>query len=496
MTDTLDVRIDLGEGPSGPKAKLAAAVRIRPIVVRFTEPGVRDLHLPLCSLLSLRPLSSSDSHTSTAAAKAQGVLFDLDSELSSTHSQNPVPPPITSNSHITINNNDSAVEHNLVQQALSTLDQQGLLGDETVSELKGKIEIRRQELRDRRLRLIHAGRVLREGVRLVGYLEELDVRTRMQSRQQTLRDLALLNQNAADNSQSDTDSDDGQGGDDEERKDTVDKRQMSIRELVEYLSLQACASGTGDHEEQGSSAETMLRGKGKGKSKEPPFYDDVVQVTIRTAPTIYLQCSVGDLKTPSNLLTLPPTSSADALIDTSNATQIAEIDQLVDLSDERNRGFNRLLEAGLSPTEIASIRSTFRSTHPVNTTYDLIQAREHAQHLLEMEESWMDSFHSNPNPGQVFGESDAAEGRGAYGTVFQGLMVGFFMPPLIPLFWFRDKAHPSSLPGDRGGGGGEIGDGANEDDEDEYERETSLAARESVFGSTMQVSILFGLVAK
>ena len=77
-------------------------------------------------------------------------------------------------------------------------------------------------------------------------------------------------------------------------------------------------------------------------------------------------------------------------------------------------------------------------------------------------------------------------------TVFQGLLVGFFVPPLVPLFWFRDKAHPSSIPNSLGEG--DEGEGA--DDEEEWERERGLMMREAVFGGTMQVAVLFGVVAK
>ncbi len=39
------------------------------------------------------------------------------------------------------------------------------------------------------MRLIHAGRVLKDGVRLVGYLDEVDARRRGQRRQSSLLDV-------------------------------------------------------------------------------------------------------------------------------------------------------------------------------------------------------------------------------------------------------------------------------------------------------------------
>ncbi len=73
----------------------------------------------------------------------------------------------------------------------------------------------------------------------------------------------------------------------------------------------------------------------------------------------------------------------------------------------------------------------------------------------------MDSFHS----------PEAADApTGGYGTLMQGLMVGFFLPPLMPLFWFREKAHPSGI------SGGE-GEGEEVDDESEWERRRGRGER-------------------
>ncbi len=111
----------------------------------------------------------------------------------------------------------------------------------------------------------------------------------------------------------------------------------------------------------------------------------------------------------------------------------------------------------------------------------------------------MDSFAStstsnNPPPNLTPDSTNENQNSGAYTTVLQGLMVGFFLPPLIPLFWFRDKPHPSSLPASMSAA--ETDGERGEDEEEEWERERTQLTRESVFGSTMQISILFGLTAK
>ncbi|SPO25392.1 uncharacterized protein UTRI_03193_B [Ustilago trichophora] len=496
-----DVRLDLGEGPST-QPTLNASIRVRPITIRFTEPGVRDLQLNLHSLTSLRPVTTSRPHPTTSnpnLSPPEQLIFDFDSEQQDPHI---LTPPIRTPQ-------DAQPDPHLVQSVISTLAQQHLMGDETVHMLKKRMGQRRDAVRGRRLRLIHAGRILRDGVRLVGYLEELDLRTRVQSRQ-TLRHLALDGSDRTNSdfrgdirSEEESEEEDAEDEAEEEEageRDTVEKRQMSVRELVDWLAAQIDPD-----DEKGDVAGEIpgdpgLRGaKGKGKTREPAFYDDLVKVTIRTAPTVYVQCSVGEPESQLSPSSPSATFSSAPLIDVQDPPEPGDsIDPELDpLENDQNRGFNRLLSAGLSPSEVSSIRNTFRTTHPLNTPYDLISAREHAQHLLEMEESWMDSFHTTNNGGAAgdLGEFGEPGGRpGAYVTVMQGLMVGFFMPPLIPLFWFRDRAHPSSLPTGAAGGGGE--DGEEADDEEEWERERATLTRESVFGSTMQVSILFGLVAK
>ncbi|SPO25828.1 uncharacterized protein UTRI_03193 [Ustilago trichophora] len=502
-----DVRLDLGEGPS----TLNASIRVRPITIRFTEPGVRDLQLNLHSLTSLRPVSTTQSNPTTSTPSAvppRQLIFDFDSEQ---RDPQPLTPPIRTPQ-------DTQPDSNLVQSIISTLAEQHLMGDETVHMLKKHMSQRRDGVRGRRLRLIHAGRILRDGVRVVGYLEELDLRTRLQSRQ-TLRHLALdgsdrTNPDSRDHivGEEEREEEDAVEGSEEEEeeeeeekeegeRDTVEKRQMSVRELFDWLAAQMDSGEDAGEDASGSISDSRLRGaKGKGKTREPAFYDDLVRVTIRTAPTVYVQCSVGEPESQSSPSSPSATFSSAPLVDVHDPPEPGDsIDPELDrLENDQNRGFNRLLSAGLSPSEISSIRNTFRTTHPLDTPYDLISAREHAQHLLEMEESWMDSFHTTNNGGAVgeLGEFGEPGGRpGAYVTVMQGLMVGFFMPPLIPLFWFRDRAHPSSLPtGAVGGGGGE--DGEEGDDEEDWERERASLTRESVFGSTMQVSILFGVVAK
>lgn len=464
-----DARIDLGIGTSTlATASLTATIRVRPITIRFTEPGVRDLHLPLHSITTLRPTSPS---IPPSNENEGSLIFDLD--------EDPASPKVQE-------------EKVNVRDVIAALNEGGLMGDENVSQLKRRMGRCREGVKGRRLRLIHAGRILRDGVRLVGYLEDLDLRTRLQSRQ-TLRQLAT----DQDDEQSSSSDEEGEAHSEQEEageKEQAVKSDMSVRELVDWLSSQAEAGSEANElfdapGEDGEPKSTVPSRKGKGKNREPFWYDDIVRVSIRTAPTVYLQCSVGEAQSQPEAPSSPPPLPSSHLSNLDRSPT-------EDLESDRTRGFNRLLDAGLSPTEIASIRAQFRSSHPLHTPYDLIQSREHAQHLLEQEESWMDSLAPNLNSfnpsATAPGAAPAEESTGAYSTVMQGLMVGFFLPPLIPLFWFRDKPHPSSIPNVTTSGEEDQAEG---DEEEEWERERTRLTRESVFSSTMQVSILFGLVA-
>ncbi|EST05542.1 protein of unknown function DUF2407 N-terminal [Kalmanozyma brasiliensis GHG001] len=386
MSSAFDVQLDRGEGPSSPS--LQAHVRIRPTTIRFTETDIPDVQLHLHSLVSLRPSPNS-------------TLFDYDAETSPSD------------------------DVQLAEEVCDSLTAAGLVGDETVRSLTARLGEWMESVRGRRVRLIHSGRVLKDGVRVVGWLDEVE-RRRTQS-------VALEGQDLED-----------------EEVEGVERRTMTIREFVEYLTTLSHPTGDG---------EATKSGAGKGKAREPVYYSTLVTVILRTAPVVYIQCSVG-----------APTTTP--LIDTSSPSDDPT-------ESARNRGFNRLLEAGLSPSEIASIRSQFRSTQTL-PEYDALRADEHDAHLLELEESWMDGFHAP--------SSEPAEGSGVYTTLLQGLMVGFFAPPLAPLFAFRDKANPSSL------GGLDAGEEGEGDDEQQWEQER-VEQGQGVWSSAMQVSIVMGLVA-
>ena len=70
---------DVGEGPST-LPLVQAHIRVRPITVRFTEPGVRDLELKLHTIPSLHPFVAPLSNTQHPQQhqQQQRVIFDFD----------------------------------------------------------------------------------------------------------------------------------------------------------------------------------------------------------------------------------------------------------------------------------------------------------------------------------------------------------------------------------------------------------------------------------
>ncbi|KIS69307.1 uncharacterized protein UMAG_10302 [Mycosarcoma maydis] len=442
------IHLDVGQGSSSPPPTLQADIRVRPITIRFTEPGVRDLRLHLHSITSLRavPFKRSDIHVHSGRPE-QRLIFDFDTEDQQT----------VATRAPTSHQEDFREEDELVRDVIESLSADGLMGGD--------------------------------------------------SSRQTLRDLALdddahragksgVNDESAEHSDADEEArSNGLANEEDIERGTVEMKEMSLGEMVDWLSAKTNEVIRGDGSDDSGTTPFNAQEGGKGKKREPTWYSDHIRLTIRTARVVYIQCSVGELSTrpshplPSNALTNP-------LIDI-NSSDLAvpdapEVDRSTSPTS-RNRGFNRLLDAGLTHDEISTIRAQFRTSHPLHTSYDLIQEREHAQHLLEMEESWMDTFNATTNDGGGLGDfGEPASSAEAYTTVMQGLMVGFFVPPLIPLFWFRHKPHPSSLPS---AAMRQEDDENDDDDEQQWEMECSEMSTESVFGSTMQISILYGLVA-
>ncbi len=100
-------------------------------------------------------------------------------------------------------------------------------------------------------------------MRLVGYLEELDARQRAQARQTLRHQLAALDEDDA----SGSDDEEGRGEgeeEEEEEQDRVEKREMRVRELVEWLHTFAGEDGKATIT---TALTSRVRGTAKGKGR-------------------------------------------------------------------------------------------------------------------------------------------------------------------------------------------------------------------------------------
>ncbi|AEO71199.1 uncharacterized protein THITE_2010369, partial [Thermothielavioides terrestris NRRL 8126] len=88
-------------------------------------------------------------------------------------------------------------------------------------------------------------------------------------------------------------------------------------------------------------------------------------------------------------------------------------------------GFDRLLQAGLTPAEVATLRSHFRAIHTARFTPDTMPSPDA---LRAMEDAWLDNDSSAAPPpshhvgGDAFGLSAVA------GPLIRGMFIGFVFP--------------------------------------------------------------------
>jgi len=101
-------------------------------------------------------------------------------------------------------------------------------------------------------------------------------------------------------------------------------------------------------------------------------------------------------------------------------------------------GFDRLLSAGLTPPEIAALRSQFLAIQAHTHTPDTMPS---AAEMRLLEDRWLDNSSSNPanaaaNTGGAF-EDEGAEG--GLDDILWGNVMGFFWPVGAVVWGFREE---------------------------------------------------------
>ncbi|OQE25178.1 hypothetical protein PENSTE_c006G00674 [Penicillium steckii] len=213
------------------------------------------------------------------------------------------------------------------------------------------------------------------------------------------------------------------------------------------ISLKLPPSPTRTPRPAEDSEENFKSGSGNGKDKgKQPVRDN--------RPRIYIHCSIGDI--------------ALSEVDLAAEASIASIDLLQKQKDEESkpdprhgsslytaetstshsealpppptttpapRGFDRLLSAGFTPSEVTALRSQFLAVQSVSRTPDTMPSGEE---LRDLEDRWMDEGSTGVNVGADgggngggIGEDDGGFGSGsrsAMDDMLWGAVMGFFWP--------------------------------------------------------------------
>ncbi|KAK0948045.1 hypothetical protein LTR29_000569 [Friedmanniomyces endolithicus] len=171
------------------------------------------------------------------------------------------------------------------------------------------------------------------------------------------------------------------------------------------------------------------RKSARAKGKQPDR--EIKTVALR----VYIHCSIGDALTPVELeAEANEAQEADAAIlftPTTSEPTIGEQDASASASTTTPapRGFDRLLTAGFTASEVATLRAQFLAIQSHTHTPDTMPT---GPQLLALEERWLDSG-SNPSAaGGSGGGGDAGgfgdEDEGGLEDMLYGNLIGFFWP--------------------------------------------------------------------
>ncbi|KAJ9104937.1 hypothetical protein QFC19_003732 [Naganishia cerealis] len=147
-------------------------------------------------------------------------------------------------------------------------------------------------------------------------------------------------------------------------------------------------------------------------------------------------------------------------------TQERETTEEAESAVPSRRGFDSLLDAGFTPTEIAAMRREFYLSRGEEVPDEFLAAEAsssggavrdvgYEEHVRALEEQWIE--------GDLNNETAQTVNEGLYSSILHGLLIGFLYP-LIPWFFFRDLPSPNFFsplepldapaPIERAGGGG------------------------------------------
>ncbi|GAB7337318.1 hypothetical protein MBLNU457_g2675t1 [Dothideomycetes sp. NU457] len=157
---------------------------------------------------------------------------------------------------------------------------------------------------------------------------------------------------------------------------------------------------------------------------------------------VYVHCSVGDALTTEELeAEAAAAEEADAAL-LSKTQQAAEAaPRLVDTSSRTTagpRGFDRLLNAGFSQAEVATLRTQFLAIQAHTHTPDTMPTGDD---LRALEDRWLDNDATGSGPAAGGGDGDGSFGAedGGLEDMLWGNIMGFFWPIAAVCWLMREE---------------------------------------------------------
>ena len=165
---------------------------------------------------------------------------------------------------------------------------------------------------------------------------------------------------------------------------------------------------------------TFPRSKGKTPVRDPP-----------SASRIYIHCSIGDvvlspteLALEASLARPTPSSSFSGPAASASASDLDDVaPPSISTTTPAPRGFDRLLTAGFTPSEILTLRSQFLAIQAHTHTPDTMPS---PATLRELEDQWLDN--SDAQGGGLVSAVDEEGQAGALDDLLWGSVMGFFWP--------------------------------------------------------------------
>lgn len=167
--------------------------------------------------------------------------------------------------------------------------------------------------------------------------------------------------------------------------------------------------------------------KDKAKGKEP---------AESTVSRVYIHCSIGDVLSPEDLTSeVEAAEEADKALLTDAQIQTAPTpsqDATTTSSTPAPRGFDRLLSAGFSPSDVANLRAQFMAIQAHTHTPDTMPTGDE---LRSLEERWLENDPTNSANGGAAGSDE----EGGLEDMLWGNLMGFFWPIAAACWLMREE---------------------------------------------------------